>query len=127
MLVVYSPDLAKRTNQGLEQRLQRAQEQLLALTPSPGRGRRQWKELAPLQAAVDAILKRYHVSGLLTVTYERQESQRHKRKYKERPAYTETIVRYQLHVTPEPDAIEQVRRTLGWRLFVTNCPAESSR
>jgi len=125
VLVIYSPDLAESHNQSLSQRLQRAQKQLLALTPPPGRGRRQWKELAPLQAAVDAILKRYHLSGLLTVTYERQESQRHKRKYKERPAYTETTVRHQLTVTPEPNAIEQVRRTLGWRLFVTNCPAET--
>lgn len=124
LLVVYSPDLAERQNQSLSQRLQRAQKQLMALTPPPGRGRRQWQELAPLQAAVDAILKRYHLSELLTVTYERQESQRHKRKYKERPAYTETIVRYQLDVSPESDAIEQRRRTLGWRLFVTNCPTE---
>lgn len=125
VLVLYSPDLAERHNQSLSQRLQCAQKQLLALTPPPGRGRRQWQALAPLQAAVDAILTRYHLAGLLTVTYERQESQRHKRQYKQRRACTETTVRHQLSVTPEPHAIEQVRRTLGWRLFVTNCPAET--
>ena len=31
-------------------------------------------------------------------------------------------MRYQLRVAPDDDAIEQVRRTLGWRLFVTNYP-----
>jgi len=123
MLVVFSPNLAERTNQGLEQRLQRAQEQLLALTPPPGRGRRQWSELAPLQVAVDTILKRHRVDGLLTVSYDRQEQHRHVRPYKERPARTETAVRYQLQVAPDEDAIAQVRRALGWRLFVTNYPA----
>jgi transposase len=122
VLVVYSPTLAERTNQGLEQRLQRAQAQLLALTPPPGRGRRQWSELAPLQAAVDAILKRNRVDGLLIVSYDRQEHHRPVRKYKDRPARTETTVRYQLQVSPDEDAIEQVRRALGWRLFVTNYP-----
>lgn len=123
VLVVYSPNLAERTKQGLEQRLQRAQEQLMALTPPPGRGRRQWSDLAPLQVAVDTILKRHRVDGLLTVSYDRQEHHRHVRKYKDRPARTETTVRYQLQVTPDEDAIEQVRRALGWRLFVTNYPA----
>jgi transposase len=60
VLVVYSPDLADHLSQNLSQRLQRVEEQLLALTPQPGRGRRQWSELAPLQAAADAILKRHH-------------------------------------------------------------------
>jgi transposase len=127
VLVVYSPTLAEASNQGLSQRLQHAQEALLALTPPPSRGRRQFSELAPLQTAVDAILKRYQVSELLTVTYDRQESQRFVRQYKDRPARTETPVRYQLLVTPDPDAIELVRRRLGWRLFVTNAaPAQLS-
>jgi transposase len=124
LLVIYSPSLSDLLSQNLSQRLQRAQEQLLALTPQPGRGRHQWSELAPLQEAVEAILKRYRLSDLLSVTYERQECQRHIRKYKDRPARTETTVRYQLHVTPKTDAIERARRTLGWRIFVTNCPVE---
>lgn len=122
LLVIYSPTLAAQSSQALTQRLQQAQQALLALTPPPGRGRRQWSELAPLQAAVDAILQRFRVAELLTVRLERQESQRPLRKYKARPAGSTTTVRYQLHVAPDWAAIERVRRTLGWRLFVTNCP-----
>jgi transposase len=122
VLVVYAPTLAEQASQALSQRLQQAQEALLALTPPPGRGRRQWSELAPLQVAVDAITQRLRVSELLTVTFERQESQRPRRKYKARPAGSTTKVRYQLQVAPNLAAIEQLRRTLGWRLFVTNCP-----
>ena len=80
--------------------------------------------MAPLQRAVDVILKRYQVTNLLTVTYDRQENQRHVRAYQERPARTETTVRYQLQVTPNPDAIDLVRRRLGGRLFVTNAAPE---
>jgi len=122
VLVVHSPTLAEQASQALTQRLQQAQEALLALTPPPGRGRRQWSELAPLQAAVDAITQRFRVSELLTVTLERQESQRPLRKYKARPPGTTTKVRYQLQVVADLAAIAQLRRTLGWRLFVTNCP-----
>ena len=122
VLVVYSPALAEQARQALAQRLQQAQEALLALTPPPGRGRRQWSELAPLQAAVDAIIQRFRVSALLSVSLERQESQRLLRKYKARAAGSTTTVRYQLQVAPDLAAIERVQRTLGWRLFVTNCP-----
>jgi transposase len=124
MLVVYSPNLADSARRGLAQRLQRAQDELLALTPTPDRGRRQWSELEPLQAAAEAIVKGFRLSELLTITYERQQSQRHIRKYKDRPARTETSTRYQVHVTPNPDAIELAERELGWRLYVTNTTAE---
>lgn len=124
ILVVYSPAYAASTRQGLMTRLRRAEAELMALTPPPARGKRQWSELDPLTTAVEAILKRYRVQGLLTVSYERQETQRHIRKHKERPARTETIVRYHIQVAPDVQAIERVQETLGWRLYVTNCPVE---
>lgn len=124
LLVTYSPSLAASQNESFAQRLQRAEDELMALTPQPGRGRRQWTAQAPLQAAVDAILNRYRLAELFAVTYVRQERQSHKRKYKDRPAATQTVVRYQLQVTRNDNAIALVRRTLGWRLFVTNLPAE---
>jgi hypothetical protein len=93
--------------------LQRAEEKLLALTPAPGRGKRQYDELAPLQA--EAILQQHCVAGLLQVTYQRQVSQRQVRKYKDRPARTEEKVRYQLHLSRNQAAIEAQHRTMGWR------------
>lgn len=124
VMVVYSPAYAASTRQGLMKRLRRAEEELRTLTPLPGRGQRQWSELDPLVSVAEAILKRYRVQGLFTISYERQETQRHIRKHKERPARTETSVRYQIQVDPDDLAIEQVQETLGWRLYVTNCPSE---
>lgn len=124
ILVVYSPGWAKRAKHGLQGRLQRAEEKLLALTPAPGRGKRQYDELASLQAAAEAILQQHRVTGLLLPTYERQVSQRQVRKYKDRPARIEENVRYQLHVNRDQDAIQEQYRTMGWRLYALNAPVE---
>ena len=123
VLVIYSPTLAQGAYRGLQGRLQRAEEKLLALTPAPGRGKRQYDELAPLQADVEAILQQYRVTDLLQVTYEPQISRRQVRKYKDRPARTEQKVRYQLQLSRHEAALEAQYRTLGWRLYALNAPA----
>jgi transposase len=124
VLVIYSPALAQSGYRGLESRLQRAEQKLLALTPAPGRGKRQYEELAPLQAQAEAILEHHRVTGLLQLSYERQVSQRQLRQYKDRPARLEETVRYQLHLRRDEAAIEAQYRTLGWRLYVLNAPAQ---
>lgn len=124
ILVVYSPSLAKQTRRGLAQRLERAEEELRALTPPRGRGRRQWDDLEALQEAVQSILKKRRVEGLLEVTYVREVERRHVRKYGDRPARTEEQARYVLQVRRNREAITAARRLLGWRLYATNAPAE---
>jgi transposase len=120
VLVIYSPGLAKQAQQGLTERLQHAEEKLRALTPPPGRGKQQWAELAPLQAQVEAILEYHRVKEFVQVTYQRHETQRQRRKYKDRPARTEVKVRYELAVTRNEAALQQAQRRLGWRLYVSN-------
>jgi transposase len=61
VLVIYSPQLAQSQYRGLQDRLQRAEEKLLALTPPPGRGKRQYAELAPLQVEATTILQKHNV------------------------------------------------------------------
>ena len=124
VLVIYSPSLAGRAYRGLQARLQRATDKLLALTPALGRGKRQYDELAPLQAEAEAILQQHQAAGLLQLTYERQVSQRQVRKYKDRPARTEEKVRYQLQLSRDEAAIEAQSQTLGWRLYGLNAPAQ---
>jgi transposase len=113
--------LAQRT--GLNNRLEQAEAALRALTPPPGRGRKQYTDEATLMAAIDQILKRLRVEELLDVTWERQETRRPIRAYGERPARTETTVRYQVYVTPNTDAIAKAERRLGFRLYATNAPS----
>lgn len=124
LLVVYSPVLAALGRQGLRHRLKQAQEQILALTPPAGRGRRKWQERPPLEKAVEAILKKHRVQGLLQVSYLQQVQRRCLRKYAGRAACTKEQVRYEVEVTPCKEAIMAASRELGWRLYVTNAPAE---
>ena len=67
LLIVHSTAYAKAALQSLRKRLAQAQSDLRTLTPPRGRGQRQFTDETALQAAVDAILKRYAVAGLVTV------------------------------------------------------------
>lgn len=71
--LIRSPSLATRQQASLATRLAAAQAALLALTPTPGRGKRQLREEAALEAAIAAVMERYDVAGLLSVRWEREE------------------------------------------------------
>lgn len=122
VLVVYSPTLARQARRGLAKRLQRAESALLALTPAPGRGKRQWDDQDALQEAAQAILKKHRVEGLLEVQYHKEVKRRTIRKYKDRPARTEGRVRYVIQLQRVQAAIHATRRLMGWRLYVSNAP-----
>jgi transposase len=125
VLVVYSSSLAQPARGGLSDRLDRAERALLALTPPPGRGKRQWDDLEALQGAAEAVLKKYRVEGLLTVHYQQERKQRTIRQYRDRPARTEEQVRYVVQVRRCQVAIRAARRLMGWRLYVTNALPEA--
>jgi len=130
VLVVRSESYRKAQLEALENRLQRATEKLLALTPPVGRGKRQIQDETDLVNAAAAICKAYEVEGLLTYTFERQE--KHQTKYlgrgrgnPERPRQEIVTVRYQITaVTRQAEAIAACQKTLGWRAYVSNAPAE---
>jgi len=124
LLVIYSPSLARKRRRGLSQRLDNAEQAILALTPPRGRGKRQKKDLSALESSVGSILKQYHVEGLMTVSYICEEKRRSIRKYKGRPARIEKSIRYVVQVQRNQQAISEVRRAMGWRLYATNAPVE---
>jgi transposase len=120
VLVVRSEPFAMAARRGLRQRLTKAQTALEALTPPPGRGRRQFTEVAPLREAIQALLIQYDVEGLLTVQLKPQTQQRSVRAYGDRPAHIETQHRYVVQVQSDTAAIDQLEQTLGWRVYATN-------
>jgi len=124
LLMVYSPSLARKARRGLSQRLDNAEQAILALTPPRGRGKRQKKDLSALQSSVGSILKQYRVEGLLRVSYTCGEKHRSIRKYRDRPARTEISTRYVVQVQRNQQAISQVRRAMGWRLYATSATVE---
>ena len=62
-------------SRGLSERLATARAKLPALTPAPARGKRQIQEEVALTKTAEAILRTHHLQGLLSYTFERQESE----------------------------------------------------
>jgi transposase len=107
----------------LDNRIARAEKALQNLTPPPGRGKKVYQDETELKSVADKIVQRHKVEGLIGYTLERQESHKDIRAYGGNPARTETTVRCQIDtITKNDKAIEQTRKRLGWRLYVTNEP-----
>jgi len=130
VFVIRSESYRKSILENLEGRLQRAADKLMALTPRPGRGKRQIQDEAALVCAATAILQAHNVEGLLGYSFERQE--KHLTKYvgrgrgtPDRPKQEIVTVRYQITaVTRQEEVIDAHKKTLGWRAYVSNAPAE---
>lgn len=128
VLVVRSESYQRVLSQGLESRLQQATDELMALPPVPGRGKRQIQDETELIAAAEAILKAHDVEGLLSYTFERQEN--HRTKYlgrgrggPQRPQQEIVTVRYQMIAIPRQEkAIAALQKTFGWRAYATDAP-----
>jgi transposase len=127
--LVRMESLRQRQLAGLQERLQQATAQLLALTPPSARGKRQIQTEEALIAAATAILKRHAVEGLLTYTFEPQEKRQLKyvgrgRGSASRPQQEQVTVRYQMTAVHRvEEALSAQQQTLGWRAYVTNAPA----
>jgi len=107
--VVRSNALAERQQMTLARHLAAATAQLWALTPPPGRGKRQIREPSTLEAAITRVLERHAVAGLLTVRWEREVSP----------------VRFVITAVEHNEAAIRAReRRLGWRVQLTNAPVE---
>lgn len=122
VLIVHSAAYAKAAVQSLRKRLTQAQADLRALTPTRGRGQRQFTDETALQAAVDAILERYAVAGLLTVELQRETEHRAVRAYRGVPARSEERHRYIVKVKENRARLRALEPRLGWRVYVTNAP-----
>jgi transposase len=128
--VVRSFARAHRQNEALEERLRRAAEEIRGLTPPVGRGQRQLREEAALQAAVAEVLERFRVSAYLSVSWQREESR--EKRYEgrgrgglNRPWHWEVEVRYQVtEVKRLEDPIAEAKYRHGWRVQVTNLPTK---
>jgi len=128
VLVVRSTSLARQQAQGLEERLLRAEKELLGLTPATGRGKRQINDEEALRTAIDQILQRHQVAGLLEIAWQREENNVTRfvgpgRSGPNRPMHNEVRVRYQITAVQRLDAAIQARKhRQGWRFYVTNLP-----
>ena len=127
--VIRSEAAAQSQAAALDRRLKQAEAAVRGLTPPVGPGRTQFTTGWELERAVDAVLAEQGATGLLTVTWERQETSREHyvgpgRGGPNRRKTTERSVRYQITSVARDDAaIERLVARMGWQVQVTNAPA----
>jgi len=113
----------------LDRRLKKTEAAVRGLTPPVGPGRTQFTTGWELERAIAALLTEQDAAGLLTVTWERQETTREHyvgpgRGGPSRRKTTQTTIRYQItSVTREDAAIERLVARMGWQVQVTNVAA----
>ena len=130
VLLVRSLSLAHSQQESLERRLDSAKTALLALTPAPGRGKRQIRTLSALNQHIEKILSRYGVANLLQITWQVHQTthKRYQGRGRGSPSrpFTETVtLRYVITAVEWlPNAILEASYRLGWRVLLTNVPQQ---
>jgi transposase len=129
VLIVQSLAWQSRECKSLEERLGKAEAEILALTPPIGRGKRQIRDESALVKRAEAIVRRYRVEGLLSYTYERESRTKEQlvgrgRDGLNRERKTVEVVRYQVSgVHRNIAAITEAKARAGWRAYATNAPS----
>src|SRR5262245_58229929 len=127
--IFHSDARAARQIKLLDTRLKRAKTALLKLTPKPIQGRHPIRDEAKLEAAVQAILKRHEVEGLLSIEWEVVQEPKDHYHGRGRPTASkkrETVIERRCKVTRvvrHQEAIIAKRKRLGWKAYLTNAPA----
>ena len=119
-LVVRSFKHAERQQQALDVRLDKAPAAIVQLNQR-GRGRKV-REGDELKEAVEKILAKYQVEGLLTVNYHTETQTVQKRAYKDRLARVEETSQTTVYSTINSLAYQNAVRYWGWRVYVSNDP-----
>jgi transposase len=122
-VVIRACQLAEAAERGLRGRLAKAQAEITALN-TRGRGRRRWTAPRALREAVDAILTRYRVHGLLHVRYTERFWERPRRRYGGQDTSVWLEWDGQVRASLDPEAVAAAERQLGWRVYVTTQPPE---
>lgn len=130
--VVQSEDLRAAQAKSLRDRLRKAQVEIRALTPEPRQGRRQYHDEESFKAALEAVLNKHHVAGLIEVSWEMEEHQQKRLVGRGRAGAGRAereIVTRRCQVTSvilQRKAIAAAGQRLGWRVYLTNAPAAVS-
>jgi len=91
------------------------------------RGKTRPRTPTELEAAVEAIVSKHALAGVLEVRTHAQAHTRTIRPYRGREAREETTYELSLTTRIDPAALAAAEARLGWRVYVTNRPCEQLR
>ncbi len=118
-LLVQSMAAKHAAEVSLQDRLQKAQHALQELT-ARRQGKARLLERTAVEEAIQDVLTRKRVEGLLRVQIQEQVHERPVRAYRGRLASLRQDVTFTLSSQREEEAIEKARSQLGWRVYATN-------
>lgn len=114
--VIRSLNLAAAGKKALDRQLAKARTALFALTPAPKQRIKQYTDEASLCAAITAILCRYHVQDVLSVSWQWDRSYLTSKASEGRLVVTEVL--------RDADQYQIRCHQCGWRIYVTSAPRE---
>lgn len=122
-LVMQSEVHAQRQRAGLQTRLEKAEKAVRALNAKPA------TERGTLETRAQALLTRHQVAEYLSLTFREQVEQHTRyvgpgRPGPNRATETAEIRTWTVHLRRKPAAVREFDRLAGWRVYVTNAPAE---
>lgn len=120
-LVIRSIKHAESQEKALNKRLKKAKTAIDDLT----RSRSGYKCITTLDdfwPAVNGILKKYKVEGLLEIDAFESTIEKQCRRYCDKPARVEIKHILDVHVQDNEVALEATKKRLGWRVYATNTP-----
>jgi transposase len=123
-LVVRSLKQAQATEAALRTRLARAQTELAALNERK-KGKKRFADEEDVLQAVEAVLRRQRVAGLVTVAVEERVQERAVRAYGGRPAEVRVERDWRVRAEVNQQAMADAIRRFGWRVYATNAFAET--
>jgi hypothetical protein len=132
VLVMRSESLLKSQAAGLAKRLARGIEELRALTPEPGRGRRQYRDEESLQEAVNQVIEKYGLFGLVEIAWQTEEQREMRYVGRGRGGANrkqQEVITRRVRITSvkrKKAAIAAHCKRLGWQALLTNAPLSVS-
>ena len=118
--VVRSVGFAQAQQRKLDERLQKASEQIERIKPC-SQGRKAL-DAAGMALAAEAIIKQQRVEGLLEVEVVTTLTERPVRRYKDRPAQVVRQEEHSIQLSRQAGAIERAKEQMGWQVYAANQP-----
>jgi transposase len=122
-MVVRSLKLAQAQEKSLQARVKNAIDKVLALNKR-AQGKRLFTQEAELRSVAEQILAKHGVTSLVTLNYTTHINEQPLRCYGKRPATVREDRTVTVMAQVNEAALSESKRSLGWRVYATNQPAE---
>lgn len=123
--LIYAKSFAHATKMviSLDERVKSAQTEILEMN-TRGKGKTVYRTIEEARDKVTSILAEKRINGIIDVEFVENIIETPKRKYGDKPDRVERSVIIQVKPSVNIQALQNAQELLGWRVYVTNKPAQ---